>query len=86
MKGVYDAVWPILYGGILSVGIGYTLQIVGQKKAPPTHAAIIMSLEAVFAVIGGVIILSETMNERKWIGCSLMLAGMLLAQVKWRRV
>jgi drug/metabolite transporter (DMT)-like permease len=84
-QGVWGATWPILYGGVLSVGIGYTLQIVGQKKAPPTHAAVIMSLEAVFAVVGGVIILSETMTERKWIGCSLMLAGMLLAQVKWRR-
>jgi drug/metabolite transporter (DMT)-like permease len=85
LAGVWNAAVPILYGGVISVGIGYTLQIVGQKKAPPTHAAIIMSLEAVFAVIGGVVILSETMNERKWIGASLMLAGMLLAQVKWRR-
>ena len=72
---IYQAIWPILYGGILSVGIAYTLQIVGQKKAPPTHAAIIMSLEAVFAVIGGVIILSETMTDRKWLGCALMLLG-----------
>ena len=86
LQGVWLAAWPILYGGVLSVGIGYTLQIVGQKKAPPTHAAIIMSLESVFAVIGGVWILSETMTERKWIGASLMLAGMLLAQVRWRTV
>jgi drug/metabolite transporter (DMT)-like permease len=85
LMGVWEAAWPILYGGVLSVGIGYTLQIVAQKKAPPTHAAIIMSLESVFAVIGGVWILSETMTERKWIGASLMLAGMLLAQIKWRR-
>jgi drug/metabolite transporter (DMT)-like permease len=80
-EGIYHAAWPILYGGILSVGIAYTLQIVGQKKAPPTHAAIIMSLETVFAVIGGVLILSETMNERKWIGCLLMLLGMVMAQI-----
>jgi drug/metabolite transporter (DMT)-like permease len=82
---IYQATWPILYGGILSVGIAYTLQIVGQKKAPPTHAAIIMSLETVFAVIGGVLILSETMNERKWLGCGLMLLGMIMAQFKSRR-
>jgi len=82
--GVWKAAWPILYGGILSVGIAYTLQIVAQKKAPPTHAAIIMSLEAVFAVIGGVIMLSEPMSNRKWLGCSLMLAGMLLAQFRKR--
>jgi len=85
LQGVWMAAWPILYGGILSVGIGYTLQIVGQKKAPPTHAAIIMSLEAVFAVIGGMIILSETMTERKWLGAGLMLAGMLLAQIRSRQ-
>ncbi|MFO7613796.1 MAG: EamA family transporter, partial [Bacteroidales bacterium] len=80
LEGFYDARYPILYGGILSVGIAYTLQIVAQKKAPPSHAAIIMSLEAVFAVIGGMIILSETMTGRKWVGCVLMLCGMLLAQ------
>jgi len=83
--GIYDAIYPILYGGILSVGIAYTLQIVAQKKAPPSHAAIIMSLEAVFAVIGGMIILSETMTERKWIGCALMLCGMIMAQVVGKR-
>ena len=84
-SGIYQAAVPLLYGGLLSVGIAYTLQIVGQKKSPPAHAAIILSLEAVFAVIGGVIILSETMTDRKWLGCSLMLAGMLLAQLNGRR-
>jgi drug/metabolite transporter (DMT)-like permease len=79
LKGIYLAAWPVLYGGILSVGIAYTLQIVAQKKAPPTHASIIMSLESVFALIGGIIVLSETMNERKWIGCGLMLMGMVMA-------
>lgn len=81
LEGIYNAAVPLLYGGFLSVGVAFTLQIVGQKKAPPAHAAIILSLEAVFAVIGGVMILSETMNDRKWIGCGLMLCGMLLAQL-----
>ena len=81
VEGVRMAMWPILYGGILSVGIAYTLQIVGQKKAPPTHAAIIMSLEAVFAVIGGMVVLNETMSGRQWMGCAFMLCGMLLAQL-----
>ena len=84
LSGIYKAGIPLLYGGLLSVGVAFTLQIVGQKKAPPAHAAIILSLETVFAVIGGVLILSETMTERKWFGCSLMLAGMLLAQVSRR--
>jgi drug/metabolite transporter (DMT)-like permease len=82
LEGVYSAILPLLYGGLLSVGVAFTLQIVGQKKAPPAHTAIILSLEAVFAVIGGVMILSETMTDRKWLGCSLMLAGMVLAQVR----
>ncbi len=84
-NGIYDAALPLLYGGLLSVGAGFTLQIVGQKKAPPTHAAIILSFETVFAVIGGVLILSETMSDRKWLGCTMMLAGMLLAQISGRQ-
>jgi drug/metabolite transporter (DMT)-like permease len=86
LVGIYSAVIPLLYGGFLSVGVAFTLQIVGQKKAPPAHTAIILSLEAVFAVIGGLLILSETMTERKWIGCAMMLAGMLLAQVRSRKL
>lgn len=82
LEGIYSAIIPLLYGGLLSVGVAFTLQIIGQKKAPPAHTAIILSLEAVFAVIGGLLILSETMTDRKWIGCGLMLAGMLLAQVR----
>jgi len=82
LQGIYNALIPLLYGGFLSVGVAFTLQIVGQKKAPPAHTAIILSLEAVFAVIGGVLILSETMTERKWLGCSLMLLGMVLSQMR----
>jgi drug/metabolite transporter (DMT)-like permease len=86
LEGIYRAGIPLLYGGLLSVGVAFTLQIIGQKKAPPAHAAIIISLEAVFAVIGGVMILSETMSDRKWIGCGMMLAGMVLAQIKSRQL
>jgi drug/metabolite transporter (DMT)-like permease len=82
LEGIYSAIIPLLYGGLLSVGVAFTLQIIGQKKAPPAHTAIILSLEAVFAVIGGLLILSETMTDRKWVGCALMLAGMVLAQVR----
>jgi drug/metabolite transporter (DMT)-like permease len=85
IEGLRQAVIPLLYGGILSVGVAFTLQIIGQKTAPPAHTAIILSMEAVFAVIGGIIILSETLTERKWFGCALMLAGMLLAQVNMSR-
>ncbi|HNS18168.1 MAG TPA: DMT family transporter [Bacteroidales bacterium] len=81
-RAIQDATLPLLYGGIFSVGIAYTLQIVGQKKAPPAHAAIILSLEAVFAALGGWLILHEVLSTRALIGCALMLAGMVLAQVK----
>jgi drug/metabolite transporter (DMT)-like permease len=73
---------PILYGGILSVGVAYTLQVVVQKTAHPTSAAIILSLESLFAVIGGWMFLKETLTVNSMIGCALMLAGMIVAQIK----
>jgi drug/metabolite transporter (DMT)-like permease len=73
--------WTILYGGIISVGIGYTLQLVGQKGAPATDSAIILSMESVFAAIFGGLLLSEELTWLQIGGCVLMLAGMLLAQV-----
>lgn len=80
--GIAAAAVPILYGGICSVGIAYTLQIVGQKYASPTHASIILSLETVFAAIGGYLILDEQLGSRELAGCALMLGGMLLSQMK----
>ncbi|OPJ59795.1 DMT family transporter [Clostridium oryzae] len=79
---ISSAAVPILYGGICSVGIAYTLQIIGQKNAKPSHAAIILSMESVFANIGGVIILGENLGLRGYIGCALMLSGMLLSQIR----
>jgi drug/metabolite transporter (DMT)-like permease len=81
IKSILQAAIPILYGGVLSVGVAYTLQVVAQKKAHPAHAAILLSLEAVFAAFGGWLILDETMTFRGIIGCALMLAGMLLSQL-----
>jgi len=78
-----SAAIPILYGGVLSVGVAYTLQVVAQKKTKPAHAAIILSLEAVFAAIGGWIILGETLTGRAMTGCVLMFCGMLVSQL-WR--
>jgi len=73
---------PIAYGGILSVGIAYTLQVVAQKTAHPAYASIILSLEAVFAVLGGWLLLDESLSLRMMLGCALMLAGMVAVQVK----
>jgi len=72
--------WAILYTGIISVGLGYTLQIYGQKTAPPADAAILLSLEAVFAAIFGWYFLNEAMSAIQIYGCAVMLTGMLLAQ------
>ncbi|MCH7774778.1 MAG: DMT family transporter [Bacteroidetes bacterium] len=80
-QNIIDASVPILYAGVVSVGIAYTLQVVAQRDAHPSHAAIIMSLEAVFALIGGWIILDESIPLRGLIGCGLMLTGMILSQV-----
>lgn len=85
LSGLWNAGIPILYGGICSVGIAYTLQVVGQKHAQPSHAAIILSMETVFASIGGLIILKENLGVRGYIGCLLMLAGMLLAQLQLKK-
>ena len=74
---------PILYAGIMSTGVAFTLQIVGQKHADPTAAAIVMSTEAVWAALGGAFILHETMNERAIAGCVLMLAGIIIAQMRF---
>jgi drug/metabolite transporter (DMT)-like permease len=82
VQALSRAIIPILYGGLVSVGIAYTLQVVGQRHAHPAHAAIILSLEAVFAVIGGWLILSENLSPRSGLGCALMLAGMILSQLK----
>ena len=77
------AALPILYGGIMSVGVAYTLQVVAQMKVKPAHAAIILSLETVFAAIGGWIFLDEILTPRAMTGCVLMLGGMLVSQL-WR--
>jgi drug/metabolite transporter (DMT)-like permease len=81
LQAVLQAAIPILYGGALSVGIAYTLQVVAQRNAHPAHAAILLSLESVFAAIGGWIVLGETLSYRGLMGCGLMLAGMLLSQL-----
>jgi len=74
------AAGPILYGGIASVGIGYTLQVVAQRRAHPTAAAVLLALESPFAALGGFLLLGETLTGRALAGCGLMLAGVLTCQ------
>lgn len=80
IEAIRKSLIPLLYGGVCSVGIAYTLQIVGQKYAQPSHAAIILSMETVFAVLGGWLILNEQLGTREFLGCAIMLVGMLLSQ------
>lgn len=80
-EGVWAGTWAILYGGLASVGIAYTLQLVGQRHAPPGHAALVLSLEAVFAAIAGYAILQEVLGPRELLGAAVMLGGMLVSQV-----
>ena len=80
--GVQAAALPILYGGLLSISIAFTLQIVAQKTAHPAPAAIIMSMEALFAGIGGVLVLGEPLTLRLVIGGLTMLAGMIVSQLQ----
>jgi drug/metabolite transporter (DMT)-like permease len=81
LAAIRAAALPILYGGLGSVGIAYTLQVVAQKDAPPAHAAILLSLEAVFAALGGWLILGEILSPRGMVGCAFMLAAMLISQL-----
>lgn len=77
---------PILYAGIVSVGIGFTLQVVAQRHARADHAALILSLEAVFAALGGWLILNEITDWRGVIGCALMLVGVVLSQLRMEAI
>ncbi|NBB90057.1 MAG: EamA family transporter [Spirochaetes bacterium] len=75
------AAWlSIVYGGVFSVGVAYSLQIIAQREAHPAHAAILLSLEGAFAALGGFIVLGELLSPRDLLGCALMLAGMLASQ------
>lgn len=76
-----EAILPILYLGIMSSGVAYTLQLIGQKYAEPAVASVVMSLESVFAAISGWLLLHEHMHVRELIGCILVFAAVILAQI-----
>lgn len=82
---ISSALTPILYAGVMSTGVAYTCQAIGQKDADPTLAAIVLSTESVWAAISGALLLGERMTVAAVIGCALMLAGINVAQVDFRR-
>ena len=81
MAAILDCWLPILYCGVLSSGVGYTLQVVAQKYAEPTAASLILSLESVFAVIAGVLFAGESMTGLEIFGCIVIFAAVILAQL-----
>jgi drug/metabolite transporter (DMT)-like permease len=82
LPGLAVCWWTVVYVGVVSVAIGYTLQAVGQKHAPAADAAIILSMEAVFAALFGYLLLHEVLTSRQLLGCALILAAMLVVQFK----
>lgn len=78
---IVKAAVPILYAGVMSNGIAYTLQIIGQKYTKPAVASIVMSLESVFAVLAGWLILHEVLSIREAVGCVLVFAAVIIAQI-----
>ena len=82
---ILDARMPILYAGVMSCGVAYTLQILGQKHANPAIASLLLSMESCFSVLSGWIILGETLSAREGIGCVLMFVAIILAQLPDKR-
>ena len=78
---IRDGIVPILYAGILSSGVGYTLQILGQRYVEPTKASLILCLESVFSVLGGFIFLHQTLTLREGIGCAVMFTAIIISQI-----
>ena len=81
MSNILQAWLPILYAGILSCGVAYTFQIIGQKGCDPTIASLILSLESVVSVLAGWVILHQNLSAKEITGCVLMFAAIILAQV-----
>jgi drug/metabolite transporter (DMT)-like permease len=81
LGGILEAKWAILYCGVLSVGVAYTLQVIAQKRANPTFAAILLSTESVFSAIGGAVVGMDQISMLGYFGCSLIFAGVLICQI-----
>lgn len=79
--GLRASTWAIAYGGLGSVAVAFTLQLIGQRDAPSGHAALLMGMETVFAAVAGYLVLSETFGARELLGAALMLTGFLVSQI-----
>lgn len=85
MEAILRGAIPILYAGVLSGGVGFTLQILGQRHTTPTVASLILSLEAVFGAVFGYLILQEILTTKEFIGCALMFTAIIISQLPEKR-
>ena len=85
VEGIWNAKWAILYCGVLSVGVAYTLQVVAQRRVDPTFAAIVLSTESVFSAIGGVIFGTDRISPLGYFGCIVMFGGIVLSQINFQQ-
>ena len=85
LPAIFEAKWAIIYCGVLSVGVAYTLQVIAQRRADPTFATIVMSTESAFSAIGGVIFGIDSISAIGYTGCALIFAGIMISQIKLKR-
>lgn len=85
LSGISGGLSAVLYGGLLSVGVAYTCQLLAQKDADPTFATIVFSTESVFSAIGGALLLHEALEWKNYLGCLLMFAGIVISQLNLKR-
>ncbi|MCI1931756.1 MAG: DMT family transporter [Clostridia bacterium] len=81
IANIYKSIWPLLYTAVLSSGVAFTLQIAGQKYTNPVLASLVMSLESVFSALAGWVVLKQAMSTRETMGCILVFAAVILAQI-----
>ena len=80
-----EGIVPLAYAGIMSCGVAYTLQIVGQKELDPTVASLVLSLESVVSMLAGWVILGQALNKRELSGCALVFGAVILVQLPERK-
>lgn len=80
-NALFAGIVPVLYAGVLSSGVGYTLQVVGQKKVEPTAASLLLSMESVFSVLAGWVILGQKLSARELLGCALVFTAVICVQL-----
>lgn len=84
LSQVKEGIVPLLYAGVMSCGVGYTLQVIGQKNVNPTVAALILSMESVVSAVAGFVILGQELEPRELLGCLIVFAAVIFVQLPWK--